>query len=207
MRELDEPYQSLFEAVLWDCGADAIPALVSKGADLSFCRPDTGVTALYLATISNRVRVVEALLKYGADPNQRFSYRSPVDHRLEADRVALHYVSSNDIAGALLKAGADVNVADAAGATPLMLASFHGHVSVVKTLLAAGANSLARLPKKRGRKAFMARELAESKATFFRETICDENREAANGRIQCYEMIRDILQESERARLASPSEP
>lgn len=203
MQKLPEPYQSLFEAMLWDCGAEAIPELVRKGADLSYCDPYTGRTALYAATMCDRVRAVEALLQHGADPNQRFTYRSPVDGRSEADRVAIHYASSAAAADVLIRAGADVSVVDAAGTTPLMCAAFHGHTPVVKVLLAAGASPLARQRKRRGRKAHTARELAESKIEFFREAICDKNREAAERRLRCYEEIRDILLESESRVVAS----
>ena len=201
MQKLPEPYQSLFEAVLWDCGADAVPELVRKGADLSYRDPNLGRTALYSATISDRVRVIEALLQHGADPNQRFTYRSPVDGRVEADRIALHYVSSTDAAAALIRAGADVSAADATGTTPLMRAAFNGHTGVVRALLAAGASPLARQQKRRGHKPHTARELAESKLEFFREAIrqavSDKNREAVERRLRCYEEIRDILQEAE----------
>jgi ankyrin repeat protein len=205
MHKLPEPYQSLFEAMLWDCGAEAIPELVRKGADLAFRDPNTGRTALYAATMSDRVRAIEALLQHGADPNQRLTYRSPVDGRVEADRVALHYASSGEAAAALIRAGADVNAADAVGTTPLMCAAFHGHTAVVRALLAAGAPPLARQQKRRGHKAHTARELAESKIEFFREAICDKNREAVERRLQCYQEIRDILSEAERGVVARRS--
>lgn len=197
MEKLPEPYQSLFEAMLWDCGAEAIPELVRKGADLSYCDPNTGRTALYAATIANRVRSIDALLQHGANSNQRFTYRSPVDGRVEADRTALHYVSSIGAAALLLQAGADVNVAAAAGTTPLMCAAFNGHADVVKRLLTAGAAPLARRQKRRRRKPQTARELAESKLDFFREAICDKNREAAERRIRCYEEVCEVLSEAE----------
>ena len=201
MQKLPEPYQSLFEAMLWDSGAEAVPELVRKGADLSYCDPNTGRTALYAATIANRPRAVEALLQHGANPNQRFTYRSPVDGRVEADRIALHYAHSTEVAAAHIKAGADVNTADVAGTTPLMRAAFHGHTVVVRLLLAAGASPLARQQKRRGRKARTARELVESKIEFFqeavRQAVTDENREACERRLQCYVDIRDILLEAE----------
>ena len=103
MQKLPEPYQSLFDAMLWDSGAEAVPELVRNGADLSYCDPNMGRTALYAATIANRPRAVESLLQHGADPNQRFTYRSPVDGRIEADRVALHYAHSVEVAAALIK--------------------------------------------------------------------------------------------------------
>jgi len=85
----------------------------------------------------------------------------------------------------------------------LMCAAFHGHAAVVRALLAAGATPLARQQKRRVRKAHTARELAESKIEFFREAICDKNREAAERRLRCYEEIRDILSEAERGVVAS----
>lgn len=44
------------------------------------------------------------------------------------------------MAEALLRHGADVDVADAQGNTPLIKAAKGGHVGVVQVLLAAGAN-------------------------------------------------------------------
>ena len=90
----------------------------------------------------NRVQTVQALLQHGASPNQRITFRSPVVGRVEADRIALHYVSSAEAAAALISAGADVNAADVAGTTPLMCAAFHGHTAVVRALVAAGASPL-----------------------------------------------------------------
>jgi ankyrin repeat protein len=200
---LPEPYHSLFEAALWDSGAAAITELVRKGADLSYCDPNTGRTALFAATMSDRARIVEALLQNGADPNQRFTYRSPVDGRIEADRVALHYAHSADTAAALIRAGADVNATDATGTTPLMRAAFHGHTAIVRALLAAGASPLARQQKRRGRKSHTARELAESKVEFWRENICDKNREAAERRLKYYAEIRDILLKAESGVVAT----
>ena len=185
--------------MLSDSGAEAIPELVRKGADLSYCDPDTGRTALYAATIRDCARVVEALLQNGANPNQRFTYRSPVDGRIEVDHVALHYAHSAGVVSALIKAGADVNAADIAGTTPLMRAAFHGHIAVVRELLLAGASPLARQHKRRSRKSRTAREFAEVKVEFWRGAICDKNREAAERRLQCYEQVRDILFQAESA--------
>jgi ankyrin repeat protein len=198
MQQLPEPYQSLFEAVLWDSGAEAIPELVRKGADLNYVDPYLGRTALYSACITDRVRVVEALLHHGADAKQRFTYRSPVDKRVEADVTALHYAASPVAVEALVRAGADVNATDAAGTTPLMRAAFVGRTDVVRALLAAGASPLARQQKRRGRTPRTARELAESKVEFFRGLLSGQNRDAVERRIRCYEEARDILLEAER---------
>jgi len=207
IQKLPEPYQSLFEAMLWDCGAEAVPELVRKGTDLSYCDPRTGRTALYAATITDHVRVIEALLQHGADPNQRFTYRSPVDGRVEADRIALHYAASVEVAAAFIRAGADVNARDALGTTPLMVAAFHGHTDVVRALLAAGASPLACQQKRRGRKARMARELVQSRIELFQEAVRqatgDEQRQTSKRRLQCYEEIRDILLKAESGAVAT----
>lgn len=201
MEELPALQKSLYEAVAWNHDGEAVAELVRKGVEIDYVHPHTGSTALYNACMCDRPRAIEVLLQHGADPNRRLTYHSPVDGRVKADRIALHYVSSTDAAAVLIKAGADVNAADATGTTPLMCAAFHGHTEVVRGLLAAGALPMARQQKRRGRKARTARELAESKIEFFQEAIrqavADKNREAADRRLHCYEEIRDILLEAE----------
>jgi ankyrin repeat protein len=144
------------------------------------------------------VRVIEALLQHGAKPSQQFTYRSPVDKRVEADMTALHYAASPEAVAALIRAGADVNAADATGTTPLMRAAFVARKSVVSALLAAGASPLLRQQKRRGRKPHTARELAESKIEFFRGGTSGQNSAAVEQRIRCYGETRDILLEAER---------
>jgi hypothetical protein len=201
MQEPSTLQTSLYKAVSWNQDGEAVAELVRKGAEIDYVHPHTGHTALYNACMCNRPRAIEVLLQHGADPNRRLTYHSPVDGRIEADRIVLHYVSSADAASVLIRAGADVNAADATGTTPLMCAAFHGHVEVVKTLLAAGASPVALQQKRRGHKARTARELAESKIEFFREAVRqatqDKNREASERRLRCYEEIRDILVEAE----------
>ena len=202
MQTLPEPYQSLFEAIIRDCGDEAIDKFKQSGADLNYCNPNTGRTPLSTATLAKRVKAVEALLKHGANPNQKFTYRSPMDGHVEADCVALHYASTAETAVALIRAGADVNSADASGTTPLMRAAFHGHAAVVSALLSAGASSLARQHERRGLKAHTARELAESKVEFWREAAC-ENPEGSEQRRLHYEAICDILLAAERGIVAT----
>jgi Ankyrin repeats (3 copies)/Ankyrin repeats (many copies) len=201
MQQLPALQKSLYEAVAWNHDGEAVAELVRNGVEIDYVHPDTGHTALYNACMCDRPRAIEVLLQHGADPNRRLTYHSPVDGRVEADRIVLHYVSSADAAAVLIKAGADVNAADAADTTPLMCAAFHGHVEVVSALLAAGASPLARQKKRRGRKARTALELAESKMEFFQEAVRqatqDKNRDASERRLKCYEKIRDILTEAE----------
>lgn len=196
MQEPPELQKSLYKAVSWKQDGEAVAELVRKGAEIDYVHPHTGHTALYNACMCDRPRAIEILLQHGADPNRRLTYRSPVDGRVEADRITLHYVSSANAAAVLIKAGADVRAADVIGTTPLMCAAHHGHVEVVRVLLAAGASSLARQQKRRGHKACTARELAESKVEFWREAGSDD-------RLRCYEEIRDILIEAESQKAAA----
>jgi ankyrin repeat protein len=201
MEELPPLQKILYEAVSWNRDGETIPELVRDGVQIDYAHPNWGHTALHNACKCDRPRAIEMLLKHGADPNYRFTYHSPVDGRVEADRIALHYVTSVDAAALLIGAGADVNATDAIGTTPLMCAALHGYADVVRALLVAGASPVARQQKRRGRKARIARELTESKIEFFREairqTIADKNRETLERRLRCYVEIRDILLDAE----------
>lgn len=193
MHDLPEPYKTLFEVVSLDCRPEVIPELMRKGANLAYCDPNNGRTPLYAAVRANRIRAVESLLKNGANPNQRFTYRSPVDGGIEAERVALHYAVSPEMVAILLAAGTDVNAIDVIGTTPLMCAAFHGLVPVVEALLAAGANALARQDKQHVRRAPSARDMAEVKARFFEKFIAGRNPDLTRNRLQCYGRIREVL--------------
>ena len=200
MQNIPEPYRTLFEVVSTDCQPDAIPDLIRKGAKLDYTDPNNGRTILYAAIRANRIRAVEVLIKRGADPNQRFTYRSPVDGTIETDRVVFHYVLSPEMVTLLLAAGGNINATDAIGTTPLMCAAFHGHVAVVQALLAAGADAKARQDKQHVRKAPSARELAEVKIKFFQNFVGDTNPGLTRSRLRCYGEIRDLLLAAERAK-------
>jgi ankyrin repeat protein len=197
MQKLPSLYQKLFEAMLSDHGSYAVARLVREGADLSVCHPDTGQTALYTATRANHFLAVKALLKYGANPNQRMTYRSPIDGRVDDGRVALHYALSSGIAEALVDAGAEVDATDAMGTTPLMCAAFEGHVSVLKSLLASGASPLARQFEPRGRQGHNARDRVEAKLEMIRKIIREKKLIFAELRLGSYEEIRAALIEAE----------
>jgi ankyrin repeat protein len=198
MYELPEPYQRLFMAILHDSGAEISSAILHQGACVNYIDPSCGRTPLYTACVSNKTSAINILLEHGADPNQRFTYRSPVDHRVEADVTALHYASSPEAVISLIQAGAEVNAVSAIGTTPLMRAAFCGKIHVVKVLLKVGASPYVRQKKCRSREALTARELAESKIEFWRTLLPQPNREQVEHRILCYEEIRDLLLEAER---------
>ena len=103
--------------------------------------------------------VVELLLKHGANPDLPAPRDAPCYHctprcrgttgrcrtKLTRGSRAVHYavvVERLDLVTALLRAGADPNVADFEGITPLMVACDKGppNIEVVKELLEAGAD-------------------------------------------------------------------
>lgn len=193
-----EQEHQLFAATIQESGAETVVRLIEAGADPN-CEEEqfgTGRTPLYAACLSNRVQVIEALLNHGADPNKRFTYHSPVDGRVEADAVAIHYASSAEAVKLLIDAGADVNAAGATGTTALMRAALFGKVEAVRALLAAGADPLLKQNKRRGRKASNARDLAESKIEFCKsckEQANDSNRDKIEANLKRYEAVCALL--------------
>jgi len=149
--------------------AAAVSALIAKKADVKEAEAD-GSTALHWAAHQNDVASVDLLIKAGADvkavtrngatPFSLACYRgnAAVIERLlaagedakaviDGEPVIMMAARAGDPAAvkALLKAGADPNVAEESrGQTALMWASAEGNTEAVKVLLAAGANVNAR---------------------------------------------------------------
>lgn len=99
-----------------------------------------GFTPLHLAAFFGQKSMVDFLLARGADANATSqnasalrAIHSAVAHRGDP-AVALA------IAKALVAAGAEINVAQQGGWTPLHAAAFHGHAPMVEFLLAHGAD-------------------------------------------------------------------
>ena len=95
------------------------------------------ITALAAAARNGDVPGIVALAASGgtavvnrADPG--LNHWTPLLH-------AIHKGQLGSVA-ALIKAGADVNLAAPGGVTPLMMAVGNGHAGIVRILLAAGAN-------------------------------------------------------------------
>lgn len=102
-----------------------------------------GFTPLHLAAFFGRIPVVELLLSRRApvnevsqNPSALRPLHSAVAHR--QPQVAL------EISRALIAAGAEVNVTQHGGWTPLHAAALHGNLPLVRLLLDAGAKADAR---------------------------------------------------------------
>ncbi|MEM1291026.1 MAG: ankyrin repeat domain-containing protein [Cyanobacteria bacterium P01_H01_bin.162] len=87
---------------------------------------------LIAATLAGDLDRVQSLLDGGTDPNLVYH-----------TNTALTYAARNgfnEIAAALIAAGAEVNWVDSEGVTPLILAAFKGRGELVKLLLKNGAD-------------------------------------------------------------------
>jgi ankyrin repeat protein len=96
-----------------------------------------------VATSQGHARVVQALLRAGADPNAR--ERDGLSLLIQAVRS-----ESRTVVRALLRAGADVNRVESHGGsreTALMTAAMYGNLAMVRLLIEAGAEVSARSAK------------------------------------------------------------
>ncbi|KAJ8664355.1 hypothetical protein QAD02_006017 [Eretmocerus hayati] len=96
-------------------------------------RDDMDMTPLILAASAGREKVVDLLLKDGAD----FNAKTTEGHS------ALQYAASKNwksICAKLLEKEADVNITDKRGATPLHRAASKGNIEIVRLLLEKAEN-------------------------------------------------------------------
>jgi uncharacterized protein len=113
--------------MLLDEGAD--PNLVARGGD----------TALWLAVTKGNVEAVQLLLEKGAKPDAGGNERRYLASPLMA-AAGMRVPNADAIVALLVTAGANLNVTDEAGDTPLILAVRNGNVAVVRRLVEAGAD-------------------------------------------------------------------
>jgi ankyrin repeat protein len=146
---------------------EAVDTLAALGADLNLTDPD-GATALVLAIINANYDVAAALVEKGADPNiaDKEARMAALYAAVDMDRLAIGHgrpnpkpsgeLSAVDLIKVLLAHGADANARLAApllqrhhtagdralgeGSTPFMRAAKSGDVTVMRLLLAAGAD-------------------------------------------------------------------
>jgi len=102
------------------------------------------------AAAEGAVEEVHSLLAESKGAVGRNSKEYPVDTATMEDVTALHKASMyghGPVVEALIAAGAELNVVDTHGRTPLMLSCHNGEEAVLKALLESGASTL---PKTRG---------------------------------------------------------
>ena len=128
-------------ALMWAAAEghpDVVDLLIQKGANVN-AATKSGFTALAFATMKNDSASVRFLVKAGADPN----YALPDKDKTKMLLVAGAY-ESKEAEIALLDGGADPNVADRMGRTPLHIASQAGSLDLVRKLVSKGADLNAR---------------------------------------------------------------
>jgi ankyrin repeat protein len=126
----------------------AMRLLLRHGADVNALANDGG-TPLMRAVYNPKASrdVVTGLLNAGARINESIDVKFTAPPRQHRQRTALHYAASvapSDVVELLLATGADPNVADKKGITPLMIAAANGRPEVAKALLNAGADAAAK---------------------------------------------------------------
>lgn len=131
-------------ALMWAAAEghpDVVDLLIQKGANIN-AATKSGYTALAFATMKNDSKAVRLLIKAGADPN----YALPDKDKTKMLPLSAAY-DSTEAAIALLDGGANPNVADRRGRTPLHIAAQEGSLELVRKLVSKGADLNARTAK------------------------------------------------------------
>ncbi|ELU14473.1 hypothetical protein CAPTEDRAFT_133977, partial [Capitella teleta] len=113
--------------------------LMDKGANVNM--GDTSGTTPLMYTIHLRdISIVKLFIENNADVNARAIKGSTALHNCVVKKDTYLHVNAKKSMDMLIKHGADVNIADNDGITPLYLATSYGHVCAMKKLLMNGAD-------------------------------------------------------------------
>ena len=170
---------------------DAAARLLDEGCDPNGAHPQYGSTPLYNACFMDRVDSVRLLLARGADPNQRITYRSPVDGRVETGVVALMLAHSTAAIDALLEAGADPHAVDGDGQTVLKRCVLTTPLDGLERLMRTGVD-----PAARDRHGLSAADVVRARLDWYRKFAKSIDQTKAQPRIAHLEAILRLLARS-----------
>lgn len=112
---------------------DMAKILIDAGADVNFRSKATGESCILVASRNNAIKVVELLLKSGANVND-------LDNQSHSPLMYAAHLDSPEIVELLLKNGANTELRDKEGTTAIIMAARIGAVSCMKMLIEAKAN-------------------------------------------------------------------
>mmetsp|Transcript_29354 Transcript_29354/g.37847 ORF Transcript_29354/g.37847 Transcript_29354/m.37847 type:complete len:814 (+) Transcript_29354:273-2714(+) len=124
-------------------GKGLVQRLLGQLGDGFINQPSTeGLTPLWIAMKANNQQAMQVLLNHGVDPNIAIDHdgSTPLHHLSELAKNE----EGKPLLDQLIQQGADLDVKDAAGFTPLHWAARYGSVEAVNTLRMAGADLEAR---------------------------------------------------------------
>jgi ankyrin repeat protein len=144
--------QTALMIVARSSNVEAAKLLLDRGANVNARETWREQTALMWAAAQGQPEMLRLLLKRGADPNARsavnrwerlVSAEPRVHFRKPGGWTALAYAARQgcvECARVLLEGGADPNIADPEGVTPLLLSIINLHFDFARTVLEGGAN-------------------------------------------------------------------
>lgn len=132
----NDKYDALTIAAV-DGNTKMVELLIKKGAKTGLTTSVYDGTALIAAAHLGHVGVVKALIAGGAplDHVNNLKWTALIESIVLGDGGKNH----TEVLKSLVKAGANVNLADGQGRSPLALAKARGYTSMVEILIAAGA--------------------------------------------------------------------